>query len=56
MQSRKAEDISTSFIDCVMYPERHFSHIRMQPTNAKRKLKNSAINTLEKKVSEDAIR
>jgi hypothetical protein len=34
MQSPKAEDISTSFIDCVIYPERHFSHIKMQPTSA----------------------
>jgi hypothetical protein len=56
MQSRKAEDISTSFIDCVIYTERHFSHIKMQPTNAKIKLKNSAISIFEKKVSEDAIR
>jgi hypothetical protein len=56
MQSRKAGDISTSFIDCVIYSESHFSHIMMQPTSAKRKFKNSAISTLEEKVSEDTIR
>jgi hypothetical protein len=56
MQLQKAEAISTSFIDCVIYPERHFSHIRIQPTSAKRKFKNSEISILREESVESAIR